>query len=288
LNLTDTHCHLDIAAFDDDRGEVLARARAAGVKGILVPALDMESSRSAIALAAAHPDVFAAIGVHPTEVARCEADYLVQLRELAGPGGTPSRNQSEDHGRVSIVAVGEIGLDYYWDAAPHELQRERLRAQLTLAQELELPVVIHARERGDAESGPCSEDLLRILSDWTVELHRDGSNLAQRPGVWHSFGGSVAAAKEACRLGFYLGVTGPITYPRAAARRTVIATLPTQSLLIETDSPHMAPAPRRGRRNEPAFVAHIADKIAEIHMTTVEIIANVTTSNASRLFGWPG
>ncbi len=156
--------------------------------------------------------------------------------------------------------------------------------QLDLAAELGLPVVIHLRERGDAPDGPCVADLLKRLEDWVAGLRSGNDPLAERPGVLHSFSGSLKTAQQAIRLGFYIGVTGPVTYRKD--RQELIAALPLERLLIETDAPFLAPAPHRGKRNEPAFVALIADKIATLHHISLETAAEATTSNALRLFNW--
>ncbi len=183
-----------------------------------------------------------------------------------------------------MVAIGEIGLDYYWVTDPNQQarQRETLSAQLHVASELGKPVVLHCREKGDAEYGPCIDDLLRILAEWLRETHPSSPH----PGVLHSFSSGLNAARRAIELGFFIGVTGPITYKNAASRRETIAALPLESLLIETDSPYLAPQPHRGQRNEPAYVAHIADKIAAIRSRQPEEIATVTAQNAARLFSW--
>ncbi len=279
VTLTDTHCHLDFRAFDPDRPAVLERAAQAGVERILIPGLTPTSSRAAVRLAESHPMLFAAVGVHPTEASKVESqtsDFrrptLDNLRELARS--------------PKVVAIGEIGLDYYWDAAPHDLQQRVLREQLDLAADLGLPVVIHLREKGDAADGPCAQDLLNILQDWVARLEREASPLVGRAGVLHSFAGSLETARRAVELGFFIGVTGPVTYKNAIARREVAASLPLERLLIETDAPFLTPVPRRGQRNEPAYVRHIADKIAEIHQRTAEEIAALTTANANRLFCW--
>lgn len=275
--LTDTHCHLDFHKFDPDRDAVLERALRAGVKHILIPGLDRTSSLAAVKLAESNPMLFAAIGVHPTEAAHfagqpadVHSSMLEPFRELAR------------HPRVK--AIGEIGLDYYWDAAPHNLQQRLLRAQLDLAAELGLPVVIHLREKDDATEGPCAWDLMKILGDWVAGLRSRKEPLAEHPGVLHSFSGSLATAQQAIRLGFYIGVTGPVTYRRE--RQELVAALPLDRLLIETDAPFLAPAPQRGKRNEPACVRLIADKIALLHGTSIEHIAKVTSVNAKHLFGW--
>lgn len=267
--LTDTHCHLDLDKFDSDRETVIQRAIQAGLTRILIPALTLDSSRAAVKLADSHPMLFAAIGVHPNDALTWNDKTRAGLKELAAAS-------------KKIVAIGEIGLDYYWNDAPHHVQQKILREQLTLAEELNLPVVIHLREKDDAERGECASDLMKILEDWAG---RSKSGKEAR-GVLHSFSGSIEIAQAAIRLGFYIGVTGPVSYKNADKKRQVIARLPLDRLLIETDAPFLAPIPHRGKRNEPAFVSHIADKIAEIHSHTPQKVAMLTTKNASRLFSW--
>ncbi len=268
--LTDTHCHLDAHAFAADRPAVLARALEAGVGRMLTPGLNAESSSDCIRIAAENPSVFAAVGIHPTDGGSLDLKSLHRIRSLAA--------------EPKIVAIGEIGLDYYWVHDPEQQSRQRdiLKAQLHLASELRKPVILHCREKGDAQSGPCFDDLLSILSEWLGEMPLQLAH----PGVLHSFGGSLETARRALDLGFLIGVTGPITYKNAAARRELIAALPLDCLLIETDSPYLAPQPHRGQRNEPAYVAHIADKIAAVQSRTPEEIASVTAENANRLFVW--
>jgi len=270
--LTDTHCHLDFEKFDVDRPEVLKRAWEAGLTRILVPGLDLASSRSAVKLAESHPNLFAAIGVHPTEALNVERSTFNDIQSLA-------RNPK-------VKAIGEIGLDYYWDAAPHDVQQMVLREQLNLAAELTLPVVLHLREAGDAPEGECASDLLTILEEWVNRLQRSQNPLAERPGVLHSFSGNLATAGTSLQLNFYIGITGPLTYKNAESKRQLVKVLPLDRILIETDAPYLSPVPQRGRRNEPAFVRHIADKIAEIHSKNTEEIAALTTANAARLFAW--
>lgn len=270
MHLADTHCHLDHPKFDPDRAEVLARARQAGVERILIPGVSLDSSRAAARIAAAGGGLHAAVGVHPTELAGWEPGSVAELEQL---------------GRLQqVVAVGEIGLDYYWEAAPHELQRSALEAQLELASRLGLPVVVHLREKGDAERGPCFTDGLQVLAAWTEGLRQAGHPLAARPGVLHSFSGDRPGAELAIELGFRIGVTGPVTY--RAGRQALFAVLPLEDLLLETDAPFLAPLPQRGGRNEPAWVRWIADKIAEIHQVNVEEVGRITSGNASRLFQW--
>ena len=268
---TDTHCHLDFNKFDPDRSEVLHRAEEAGVTRILVPGTSLTSSRSAVELAESHAGLYAAIGVHPTEVGTFQVDTLASLRTLAS-------------GTSKIVAIGEIGLDYYWDTASHDVQQRLLIEQLDLAAELALPVVIHFREKGDAPDGDCARDLLKLLGEWVTGLRSGKSPLAGRPGVLHSFSGSLETARAAIGLGFFLGVTGPVTYRKD--RQELVRQLPLESLLIETDAPFLAPHPQRGKRNEPAYVRLIADKIALLHSCSIEKVAAATSQNARRLFDW--
>lgn len=274
MNLTDTHCHLDFEKFDVDRHDVLERARLAGLTRILIPGLDISSSLRAIKLAESTPMLFAAVGFHPTDTGEWRDESFSKLKTLA------------QHPKV--VAVGEIGLDYYWESAPHSVQRDVLKEQLNLAAGLNLPVVIHLRESGDAPDGDCSSDLLGILEEWVSRLRVRKSPLAERPGVLHSFSGNIQIAGKALDLNFYIGITGPITYKNAEMKRQVVASLPLDRILIETDAPFLAPVPRRGKRNEPAFVGHIADKIGEIQKINPQEVARITTANAARLFAWGG
>ena len=267
--LTDTHCHLDLDRFDSDRDAVIQRAIETGLTRILIPALTLDSSRAAVKLADSHPMLFAAIGVHPNDALTWNNETRVELAKLSATS-------------KKIVAIGEIGLDYYWNDAPHDVQQKILKEQLALAEELNLPVVIHLREKGDAEHGDCASDLMKILEDWATH----SKSRKEAKGVLHSFSGSLETAQRAIGLGFYIGVTGPVTYKNADKKRQVVASLPLNRLLIETDAPFLAPIPHRGKRNEPAFVSHIADKIAEIHSHTPQEVAMITNSNAARLFSW--
>jgi TatD DNase family protein len=224
--------------------------------------------------------LYAAVGVHPTEAQTWTGETKGELQELASTflKGTGERGESK------VVAIGEIGLDYYWDAAPHETQKSVLQEQLDLAAELGLPVVLHMREPKASQEEACAADLLEILEKWVAGL--TNAQLRERPGVLHSFSGGRETAQAAMRLGFYLGVTGPVTFENAPERQELVAALPLERLLIETDGPFLAPHPRRGRRNEPAYVRLIADKIAVLHSCPSEEVAAVTSKNAGRLFAW--
>jgi TatD DNase family protein len=274
VSLTDTHCHLDLAKFDADREAILSRAKAAGIIRILVPGLNLKSSQAAIRLADSHPEVFAAVGIHPTDL----QDYSDQTALEAG--------SLADHPKV--VAVGEIGLDYYWikDESQRRGQQDILKRQLLFAGSISKPVILHMREDQDAWSGQASADLVEILYEWHNELMQANHPLGKSPGVLHSFNGDLSTAQRALEMNFYIGVTGPVTYRNADKKRDLIRQVPLERLLIETDAPYLAPVPHRGERNEPAFVCHIADKIAEIHSISPAEVAAITTRNAARLFAW--
>ena len=251
----DTHCHLDFERFDEDRTAVVQRALSAGVTRIIIPALDLNNCQTVLQLADQYAGVYAAVGVHPNSAAGWQDGWIGVLRDLA------------QHPKV--VAIGEIGLDYYWDDCPPDVQHRALSLQLELAAELDLPVIIHNRES--------SEDVVRLLSE---------SPLANQPnpGVLHSFSASWATAVAALDMGFYLGFTGPVTFKKANDLREIVAQVPADRLLIETDAPFLAPQPFRGKRNEPAYVVHVAEKIAQVRDETLEAITQQTTVNALRLF----
>jgi TatD DNase family protein len=272
--LTDTHCHLDMDHFEADRESVIQRALNAGVNRMLVPSTDLASAARITTLVAQHPALYAAVGIHPTSVDALWHTHIPDLHRLA-------RAQK-------VIAIGEIGLDYYWvhDASQRDLQREGLRGQLGLAEACGLPVILHMREQDDAPEGPCAADLLMLLDTWVSGLRSRGSTLVKRPGVLHSFAGSSETASAAMSLGFCIGVTGPVTYPRAEGRRELVRQLPLDYVLIETDAPFLPPVPHRGHRNEPAYVAHIADRIAAVQARTPGDVAGTTSRNAARLFAW--
>jgi len=272
--LTDTHCHLDLEKFDADRHEVIERALANGLTRILVPGITLKSSRAIVKLTESQPELFAAVGVHPNDSTTWDPQTVPALEELATS--------------LKVAAIGEIGLDYYWEAAPRDHQQKVLQEQLELAARLELPVSLHAREKDDAPDGDCARDLIRILEQWVDRLRVEKNPLAERPGVLHSFSGTRQTAEKALNLNFYIGVTGPLTYKNAESRREVIAAVPLERLLVETDAPYLSPQPKRGERNEPAFVMFIVEKLATLYSLTPDQVAETTTSNAARLFAWGG
>ena len=253
--LFDTHAHYDDESFDADRDAVLTALPEQGVGLILNPGCDVESSRKAVRYAAAYPHVYAAVGIHPENCGGCTAGDLDAIRALAQQPKT--------------VAIGEIGLDYYWaENPPRELQQQVLRDQLALARELALPVTIHDRE--------AHADTLAIVREFPGVT-----------GVFHCFSGSPEMARELLKRGWYLGFDGPVTYKNARRAPEVAAVTPLDRMLIETDSPYMTPVPYRGRRNDSGYVHLVAEKLAEWKGVTPEEMARVTTENGKRLFRIP-
>ena len=248
----DTHAHYDDAKFDPDRDALLASLPAAGVGLVLDPGCDVDSSRQALALAARFPHVYAAVGVHPEELAGCAEGDLARIAALA----------RED----KCVAIGEIGLDYYWDDSRREEQKALFARQLELALSLDLPVIVHDREA----HGDC------------LDIVRRYEGLR---GVFHCYSGSAEMAEELLRRGWYLGFDGPITYKNARRALEVLAVCPAERILLETDSPYLSPVPLRGKRNDSRSLIHVAEKIAELKGCTAEEIAAVTWENGKRLFG---
>jgi TatD DNase family protein len=259
--LVDTHCHLTLSAFKNDVGEVLARARAAGVERIVVPGIDLPTSQAAVALAEAEEGVFAAVGIHPHDAQAFSPAVERELRALA----------SSDR----VVAIGEIGLDYFRDRSPRPAQRAAFRAQLALATEVGLPVVVHNRE--------ATADVMNELLE---HARRQPPPLAGRVGVMHAFSADLETGRQASEAGYFLGVAGPITYPDANARREITAALPLERLVVETDAPYLAPHPRRRDRNEPAQTREVAERLAALFEVSLETVARRTSANAGRLFGW--
>lgn len=260
--LFDTHAHLDSGRFDPDRDAVIARARQAGVTRIITCATDLASSEAAIDLAERNAGIWATVGVHPHEASAvcaeasegCAVDALALARlcRMAARG--------------AVVAVGEIGLDYHYDFSPREMQQAVFASQLKLAASLEMPVVLHNRESDD--------DFCRVFDDVPATIK----------GVLHCFSSDAPMAQWALSRGLYIGVDGPITFKKANALRSVIATVPLERLLIETDCPYLAPHPVRGKRNEPAYVRYVAEGLAALLGLDVDSVVRVTTCNAQELF----
>lgn len=260
---TDTHCHLDFGQFADDRDQVLERAWEAGLVWILNPGIDLHTNQAAIDLAMTHPGkISAAVGIHPNYGATWTKDILPTLKQQANQPG--------------VVAIGEIGLDYYRQHTPFDQQKTMFKGQLELAAELNLPVIIHNRQ--------ATHDLLEILKNWQRELINSEHPLANRPGVLHSYSGDVDTALMAIEMNFYIGIGGPVTFKNAPERKAITKDLPLDSLLLETDAPFLTPHPHRGKRNEPSYIPLIAKEIARLHNVSAEEIAEITYANAKVLF----
>jgi len=250
----DTHAHIDGPKFDVDRDEVLARAKAAGVTHIVcIGASDgMKNNRSAIALAEAHEEVWATVGVHPHDAAIVDPEKLAELEALAA--------------HPKVVAVGETGLDYYYDTSPRERQREVFRDFVAMARRVDKPLVVHTRD--------ADEDTAALL-----EAHARGLI-----GVVHCFTGGPALAARAVALGWYVSFSGILTFRNAEPLRAIARELPRDRVLVETDCPYLAPIPHRGKRNEPAFVAHVAEALAELWETDAASVREITGENAARFY----
>lgn len=247
----DSHAHYDDKAFDADREELLAALPQNGVGGVINCGASLESSRAAVELAEAYPYVYAAVGVHPEDVKSAPADYLTKLESLAA--------------KPKVVAIGEIGLDYYWEEnASPDAQKRFFEDQLLLAERLRLPVIIHDRE-----------------------AHGDTMELLQKHkprGVLHCFSGSVETARQAVKLGLYLGFGGSVTFKNARHPVEVAREIPLDRLLLETDAPYMAPVPCRGKRNDSSLIRYVAEKIAQIRGISVEQVLNASFENTRALF----
>ena len=248
----DTHAHYDDRAFDDDRHALLPALQAAGVERIVDPGCDLKSSRAALALAERYAFVYAAVGVHPEELQDSTPEILAEIGELA------------EHPKC--VAIGEIGLDYYWDATHKEEQKLLFRQQIALALDLDKPIIVHDREA----HGDC------------LEIVKDYPGLR---GVFHCYSGSAEMAKELLKRGWYLGFDGPVTYKNARKTLEVLDLCPIERLLIETDSPYLSPVPNRGKRNDSRNLRYIVETIAARRGLSPEEVARQSLENGKRLFG---
>jgi len=250
--LIDTHAHLQISHFDNDRAEVIQRAFDAGVEKIIVVSTDAASSRLSIELAEKFSGLYAAVGIHPADCAAASENDFATIAELAR--------------HPKVVAIGEIGMDFYWKPYSQETQQHAFVSQLHLARELNKPVIIHNREAGAA--------ILQILR---------AAGITYLSGVFHCFSEDAGYAQQVLALGGHISFTGNLTYKKSTLPE-VAALIPLERILLETDAPFMTPVPHRGKRNEPGYVVHIAEKLAEIKKLSVEEVAQQTTANAIALF----
>jgi TatD DNase family protein len=258
--LLDSHTHIDMSEFDADRDSVLQRARDAGVAAVIDIGIDIASSEAAIALAEKHSDVFATVGIHPHDASTVTDADIARLEALAK--------------HPKVVAVGEIGLDFYRNLSSKESQVDVFKRHLELASKAGLPVVIHSRNAND--------EVFEILREWIA-----GMKSARQPvGVLHCFSGDAELGKKYIELGFLLSFAGPVTYPKSTAAG-VAKEIPLDKLLIETDCPFLTPQAHRGKRNEPSYVSYVAAKIAEGKGVPAESVAETASANAIRLFRLP-
>lgn len=253
--LIDSHAHIDDQKFNEDREVILENARAAGIEFIINPGADEASSYRAVEMSEKYPMVYATVGIHPHDA----KDYEPQKHDAL---------LKEWAKKEKVVAIGEIGLDYHYDYSPRDIQQEVFIRQLIIAKEVKLPIVIHNRES--------MEDMVRILKKYFTPEYG---------GIMHSYSGSVEMAKVFLEMGFYLSISGPLTFSNARKLPEVVAMMPLERLLVETDSPYLTPTPHRGKRNEPAYVRFVAAEIARIRGISLEEIEEITTQNAKTVFG---
>jgi len=250
--LIDSHAHLQWASFDKDREEAVSRAREVGVEYIVNIGFDVDGSRKAVELAELCEGFYATVGIHPHNASQFNDDVLEELRMLSG--------------HAKVVAIGEIGLDYYRNLSPRTAQKRAFEVQLLLAEELGLPVVVHDRE--------AHSEILEVLSAFKGRIK----------GVTHCFSGSREMAEQCIKYGFYISFAGSVTYPNSRRLQAIAKWTDLDKILLETDSPWLAPQEMRGKRNEPAFLPFIAKKIANLKGTSLNEIAEATTRNAREIF----
>ncbi|AEV70455.1 TatD family hydrolase [Acetivibrio clariflavus] len=251
--LFDTHAHYDDDKFAEDRYEVIEKAHESGVSYIINAATDVKSCEDSLAFAHRYEYVYAAVGIHPHEVGDADDNALDKIAQLAKDS--------------KVVAIGEIGLDYYYDFAPRELQKHWFAQQINLAKELKLPVIVHDRE--------AHQDSLEIIKQQKAN---------EVGGVFHCYSGSLEMAKELLNNNFYISVGGSLTFKNAKKLVEVVRWIPLDKLLIETDCPYLTPEPHRGKRNDSSYVRFVAEKVAEIKQISFETVADVTLNNAKKLF----
>lgn len=252
--LFDTHVHLNAEQFNEDLQEVIDRAIAEGVTNMVVVGFDEITIKKAIELAENHDFLYASVGWHPVDAVDMTQEHLDWLKELAS--------------HPKVVALGEMGLDYYWDKSPKDIQKEVFRKQIRLAKEVNLPIIIHNRD--------ATADIVEILKE---------ENAGEVGGIMHCFSGSVETALECVEMNFYISLGGPVTFKNAKKPKEVAEAIPLDRLLVETDCPYLTPHPYRGKRNEPAYVKLVAQQIAELKGLTFEEVADETAKNAKKLFG---
>ncbi|MGG2945061.1 TatD family hydrolase [Bacillus safensis] len=251
--LFDTHAHLNAEQYNEDLEQVIERAKSEKVEKIVVVGFDRPTITRAMELIEEYDFIYAAIGWHPVDAIDMTDEDLAWIKDLS---------QHE-----KVVAIGEMGLDYYWDKSPKDVQKEVFRRQIALAKEVKLPIVIHNRD--------ATEDVVTILKE---------EGAAEVGGIMHCFTGSLETAKACMEMNFYISFGGPVTFKNAKKPKEVVKEIPSDKLLIETDCPYLTPVPFRGKRNEPSYVKYIAEQIAELREISFEELAELTTINAKKVF----
>ena len=254
--MIDSHAHLDEERFDEDRDELIKSLKENAISYVINPSSDMETSRRVVELSNKYDNIFAAVGIHPHDAEGFKEEDLDELREL-----------SKDE---RVVAIGEIGLDYYYDNSPRGIQKEVFRKQLQLSHELDLPVIIHTRD--------AMGDTYDILKEFEGRVR----------GVMHCYTGSIEMAEKFMKLGFYISIAGPVTFKNAVNVREMAKQIPLERLLIETDSPYLAPVPNRGKRNDPTNVRYVADMLANLKEIQIDKIIEHSRENTVELFSLKG
>ncbi|OAS85736.1 MULTISPECIES: TatD family hydrolase [Metabacillus] len=252
--LFDSHAHLNAIQYEKDIVEVIQRAKDEKVTHIVVVGFDRETISKAMELTDQYDMIYAAVGWHPVDAIDMTEEDLNWIKQLAL--------------HPKVVAIGEMGLDYYWDKSPKDIQKEVFRKQIQLAKEVKLPIIIHNRD--------ATEDVVRILQE---------ENASEVGGIMHCFTGSLEVAKQCMDMNFYISFGGPVTFKNAKKPKEVVKEIPMDRLLIETDCPYLTPHPFRGKRNEPSYVKYVAEQIAELRGVTLEEIGTKTSDNARKLFG---
>ncbi|MER3127279.1 TatD family hydrolase [Bacillus pumilus] len=252
--LFDTHAHLNAEQYKEDLEQVIERAKSEKVEKIVVVGFDRPTITRAMELIEEYDFIYAAIGWHPVDAIDMTDEDLLWIKELSK--------------QEKVVAIGEMGLDYYWDKSPKDVQKEVFRRQIALAKEVNLPIIIHNRD--------ATEDVVTILQE---------EGAADVGGIMHCFTGSLEIAKACMQMNFYISFGGPVTFKNAKKPKEVVKDIPSDRLLIETDCPYLTPAPFRGKRNEPSYVKYIAEQIAELREISFEELAELTTKNAKKVFG---
>ncbi|WP_338787886.1 TatD family hydrolase [Metabacillus sp. FJAT-53654] len=252
--LFDSHAHLNAIQYEKDIVEVIQRAKDEKVTHIVVVGFDRETISKAMELTDQYDMIYAAVGWHPVDAIDMTEEDLNWIKQLAL--------------HPKVVAIGEMGLDYYWDKSPKDIQKEVFRKQIQLAKEVKLPIIIHNRD--------ATEDVVRILQE---------ENASEVGGIMHCFTGSLDVAKQCMDMNFYISFGGPVTFKNAKKPKEVVKEIPMDRLLIETDCPYLTPHPFRGKRNEPSYVKYVAEQIAELRGVTLEEIGTKTSDNARKLFG---